>query len=70
MEQPRWRATILYRHDSGIVGSRHDLVEIGDLEGKVESGPDWRSIVSIEIVAHPDYAAAVPRVTVEQAMAE
>lgn len=62
---PRWRATVHYRLDAGLVDVVHDLDELSELHELVERGPHWDTIDRIEIVR----ANAVPlTLTVEEAM--
>lgn len=46
----RWKATVHYRTDSGIVDVTHDLEELADIDDVVERGPHWDTIVKVEIV--------------------
>lgn len=63
--RPRWRATVIYRCDSGPVDVVHDLHELGEIDDLVERGPHWDTIERIEIlrINHVEDAA----MTVEQA---
>ncbi len=47
---PRWKATIVYSTDAGPNEVVHDIEEIDELQLIVERGPDWNSIIKIEIV--------------------
>ena len=64
--EARWRATVHYRTDSGLVDVEHWLEEIGDIDELIERGPHWDTVARIEIerVNHCDS----PTLTVEQAM--
>jgi hypothetical protein len=50
MFHPRWKASVYYRMDAGIIDIVHDLEEIGDLHELIEGGPHWDTIDRIEIV--------------------
>ncbi len=65
-ETARWRATVYYRSDNGLVDVEHWLEEVGDIEALVEAGPHWDTVDRIEIerVNHCDS----PTLTVEQAL--
>jgi hypothetical protein len=61
----RWRATVTYRSEAGLVPVEYELAEIADLHDRVELGPHWDTIDQIVIVrAQPP---AVPGLTVEAA---
>lgn len=62
----RWRATVHYRTDGGLLDVEHWLEELGDIHDLVERGPHWDSIARIEIerVNHCDSST----LTVEQAL--
>lgn len=45
----RWRATIHYRTDIGIVDTEHDIEELEDLQEIVERGPHWDTVAMIKI---------------------
>lgn len=64
---PRWTAIVHYLTDNGILDVTHDLMEISDLQARVERGPDWHTIDHIEIRFNPE---AKPTTTVEQALKE
>lgn len=61
----RWRATVFYRTENGIVDIEHDLAELAQLHGLVELGPHWDTIERIEIV-RIDHCSD-PNLTVEAA---
>jgi hypothetical protein len=46
----RWRATVYYRTDSGVLDIEHGLEELADLHLAVENGPHWDTVEKIEIV--------------------
>jgi nitroreductase len=46
----RWRATIWYRTDSGLIDVEHTLEELEEIQALVERGPDWYALERIEIV--------------------
>lgn len=46
----RWKATIHYRTDSGLVDVAHDIEELEDLDELVERGPHFDTIAKIEIL--------------------
>jgi len=55
----RWHATIYYRTEVGIpLNVEHDIEELEELQDIVERGPDWNTIIKIEvwltIKTHPD----------------
>jgi hypothetical protein len=45
----RWRATIYYRTDVGLIDVEHELQELADLHDIVENGPSWYAIERIDI---------------------
>ena len=49
----RWTATITYRSKRGDIVVDHHFEELDELQNIVERGPDWNSIVSINIVLNP-----------------
>ena len=46
----RWRATIYYRTDHGVVPTVLNLSELYELHDEVEHGPHWDTIERIEVV--------------------
>jgi hypothetical protein len=60
----RWKATAVYRHDSGVVDVTHDLEELADLHDRIDKGPHWDTVerIVIERVNHVEDAG----LTVEQ----
>lgn len=46
----RWKATVLYRTESGICDVHHDIEELEELQDLIERGPNWDTIESITIV--------------------
>lgn len=63
VKNPRWAATVHYRHASGLVDVTHDLDEISDLEALVERGPHFDTIDHITIT----YVLGDGGLTIEQA---
>lgn len=63
----RWQAKVIYRTEAGPLDVVHDLAEIGDLHDLVEAGPDWDTIIRIEIVRVNHNHGGVG-LTVERAM--
>lgn len=45
----RWSAVVTYRTDAGPLDVIHDFEELSEVHGLVERGPDWNTIVKIEI---------------------
>ena len=45
----RWKATLWYRTDSGLIDVEHILEELEELQEIVERGPDWYAMERIEI---------------------
>jgi len=45
----RWRATAVYRTDTGPVDVTHDIEELEDLHELIEAGPHWDTIEQIVI---------------------
>ncbi|HLP70435.1 MAG TPA: hypothetical protein VK181_23255 [Rhizobium sp.] len=43
----RWKATIEYRSEVGVIDVEHVIEEICELQDLVERGPDWNSIIRI-----------------------
>ena len=60
----RWRATVYYRSEVGLVDVQYDLSEIEDLHELVELGPHWDTVHEIRIKR---VNATDPKMTVEQA---
>lgn len=46
----RWKATATYRSECGLVDVVHYIEEIEDLQDLIERGPDWNTLINIEIV--------------------
>ncbi len=46
----RWKATIYYRSDHGLIDVEHGIEEIEELHEIVERGPDWNTIDKIIVV--------------------
>lgn len=64
MSSGRWRACIHYRTEAGVVDVEHLIEELEELQDIVERGPDWNTIVKIEVTLH---RISEPMLTVEQA---
>lgn len=47
--QPRWKAVAVYRTENGPVDVEWFFEEIADLDGLIERGPHWDSLVSCTI---------------------
>lgn len=60
----RWRATIVYRSEHGPVDVEHEIEELDEIAELVEAGPDWNTIVHINIVLARQL---MPGLTVEEA---
>ena len=60
----RWKATIVYRSDNGLVDVEHAIEKLSELEALVERGPDWNTIAGITIELD---RKSVPGLTIEQA---
>lgn len=45
----RWKATIVYRTDTGPLSVDYDLSEIEELQDIVERGPHWDTVYNIKI---------------------
>lgn len=46
----RWRATVVYRSENGPIDAVWDLGELDELQGFVELGPHWDTVIEIRIV--------------------
>ena len=46
----RWKATIWYLSEIGLLDVEHGIEELEELHDLVERGPDWNTIDRIEIV--------------------
>lgn len=64
MSEKTWRAVIHYRTDAGQVDVEHFFEELEDLHDIVERGPDWNTIIKIEVVLN---RIVEPDLTIEQA---
>ena len=62
----RWLATITYRTARGPIEVEHHFEEIADLDGLVEHGPDWNTIIAITVRLNP-LRASFDGDTVEEA---
>jgi hypothetical protein len=60
----RWKATIFYRSENGLVDVEHALEELDELQDIVERGPDWNTIQGIIIELD---RTSEPGLTIEQA---
>lgn len=60
----RWHAVLTYRTETGPLDVHHDIEEIENLQGIVERGPDWRTLIDARITLNPTYRDHIP--TVEQ----
>jgi hypothetical protein len=49
----RWIVTISYRGDLGVIDNEFHVEELMDVSRLVEWGPDWNSLIKIEIVLNP-----------------
>ena len=63
IDRSRWKATVFYRTENGIIDIEHDLEEIEDLQQIVERGPSFQAIEKIEMV----YRGTPEKLTVEEA---
>lgn len=54
MTKARWKATVWYRTDNGLVDVIHMLEELEDIHDLVEAGPHWDTVheIKIERVSH------------------
>lgn len=64
--EPRWTAKLTYLHNDGPRTSLITFDELYELHQIVEDGPDFYSIISIEIIINTN--KYLPRITVEEAM--
>lgn len=46
----RWHATVYYRSEEGSLDVEHDIEELEELQSLIERGPNWNTIVKIEVV--------------------
>lgn len=49
VETARWKATVYYRSENGLLDIEHGIEEIDELHDIVERGPDWNTIEQIVI---------------------
>ena len=49
VQTSRWRVTIFYRSDNGLIDVEHGVEELSEIEPIVERGPNWNTIERIEI---------------------
>ena len=56
-EQPRWTARVTYRIEVDEMVAFYHFEELDALRDLIEAGPDWNTIIKIEIilarVSHP-----------------
>lgn len=45
----RWIAVATYNSEVGPVDVTHDIEELEDLQSIIEAGPDWNSLMKIEV---------------------
>ena len=60
---PRWTLTISYRHEIGTSSRTTPIDELSEIDGIVERGPHWDTIVGITI----NRVGGDPTLTVEEA---
>lgn len=60
----RWKVTIWYRSESGLIDVEHGIEELEELQDIVERGADWNTIEQIVVVLN---RCTNPGMTVEQA---
>ena len=60
----RWKATVFYRTEAGLLDVKMFLDELCDLHDRIEQGPHWDTIASIvvERMNHDEW----PDLTIEQ----
>jgi hypothetical protein len=46
---PRWHVTVQYRMAAGPLDVEHDIEELVELHDLIEQGPNWDTILRIEI---------------------
>jgi hypothetical protein len=64
--KPRWKAVILYRMaNDKFVDVEHQFEEIHELDGLIERGPHWDTIVSCTVTLNRPAENA--RLTIEEA---
>ena len=49
----RWLVTATYKTDSGPTEIDWHIEELGDIEGFVERGPDWNTLIDIRVRLNP-----------------
>lgn len=45
----RWHVIIHYRTDTGSLDVEHDIEELDELQDIIERGPDWNTILCIDV---------------------
>jgi hypothetical protein len=65
-EHFRWLAVVTYRAEAGPIEVDHCFEELEELQGIIERGPDWNTIVSIVVTLNPE-RAVYPGDTIEAA---
>lgn len=51
-ELPRWQAVLVYRTNNGPIDVIHLFDEIEDLDGIIERGPHWDTLIRCTITRH------------------
>lgn len=59
MDTQRWLVEIDYRLAHGVHTERTSVEELEQLQGLVEHGPDWNTLVQIRVTLNPARRAAV-----------
>jgi hypothetical protein len=65
-EHFRWVAVVTYRAEAGPIEIDHHFEELEELQGIIERGPDWNTIISIVVTLNPE-RATYPGDTIEAA---
>lgn len=61
---PRWHVVCTYRSEAGLIEVEYDIEELYELQGLIEDGPRWDTLVDIRITLNtPCY----PGLTIEAA---
>lgn len=68
LNEPRWRAEVDYRADSGIVTVTHDMEELEELQDLIERGPNFYTIA--KMVIYPQGPCASETLTIEESLKE
>lgn len=63
----RWKATIKYRSDAGLIEETHRLGEMYEIHDIVEAGPHWDCLIELRVerINH----SVSPTLTIETAAA-